>query len=197
MGFDSFLEAAKRAAMVKGNGNGAHGALRDTTMLFSRQRVAKAEAELEAAREAMRNAADKAGIPRANLFSESLFVARSSAEKWTDEAAARSHAEGKQAAYEEVTRAFCHMRGVSYEREMKLIRAGIANREVEDKRWRVKMEKRGFFAAIDDGDFELAAKFILKHTPSSNRPETLRARPDPTGVAKLIVESGRRRPRGD
>jgi hypothetical protein len=54
-----------------------------------RQRMVKAEAELEAARNAMRKAADAAGIKRGGLFEGSRFIERTSGERW---AASRSAA---------------------------------------------------------------------------------------------------------
>jgi hypothetical protein len=66
-----------------------------------RQRVAKAEADLETARAAMRAAADAAGIERDSLFSGSRYVLRTSGERWAREA----RIEGEHAALERSARA--------------------------------------------------------------------------------------------
>jgi hypothetical protein len=58
----------------------------DTSLALLRQRLERAESELEAARAAMRSAADSAGIKRAGLFSGSAFISRETGEKWADAA---------------------------------------------------------------------------------------------------------------
>ena len=52
------------------------------SLALLRQRLQRAEADLEAARVAMRSAADAAGIERAGLFSGSAFIPRSTGDSW-------------------------------------------------------------------------------------------------------------------
>lgn len=59
-----------------------------------RQRMVKAEAELEASRNAMRTAADAAGIKRGGLFVGSRFIERTAGEKWAVEARREGHTTG-------------------------------------------------------------------------------------------------------
>lgn len=61
-----------------------------------RQRMVKAEADLEAARDAMRKAADAAGIKRGGLFVGSKFVERTAGERWAAEARAAGHLAGSE-----------------------------------------------------------------------------------------------------
>jgi hypothetical protein len=70
-----------RASVPSVGSNGTGG-----SVTFALERVAVAEKNLQAAREAARAAARKAGVDLAGLFSESAFVARSTAERWRDEA---------------------------------------------------------------------------------------------------------------
>jgi hypothetical protein len=49
----------------------------NTSLALQQQRFDRAEAELEAARAAMRSAADAAGIERSGLFAGSTFIKRS------------------------------------------------------------------------------------------------------------------------
>jgi ribonuclease HI len=53
---------------------------------YRRAELAAAEQALVKARENMRNAAERHGLPSAGLFSDSLFVWRTTAEKWAEEA---------------------------------------------------------------------------------------------------------------
>jgi hypothetical protein len=215
--FDSFVEIARRMASIKshqGVSNGAQSSV--TTLAFVRLRVAKAEAELESAREAMRIAADKAGIERAGLFAESLFVGRATAEKWTDQARSEGYEAGKELAREEIIRVMMRSKGLDYDTEMRKIRAESAARMAclneEGARWRAKMEKAGFFAACDAGEFTLAGRIYFEQFPEHFSPsrsgdlarqiltaakrrdsDPSNERPSPEGLAKKIINSGRRR----
>ncbi len=53
---------------------------------YRRAELAAAEQGLVKARENMSNTAERHGLPTAGLFSGSLFVWRTTAEKWTEEA---------------------------------------------------------------------------------------------------------------
>jgi hypothetical protein len=68
-----------RASVPSVGGNGAGG-----SVSFALERVAVAEKNLQAAREAARAAARKAGVDLAGLFSESAFIARATGERWRD-----------------------------------------------------------------------------------------------------------------
>lgn len=53
---------------------------------YRRAELAAAEQALVKARENMRNTAERHGLPSVGLFSDSLFVWRTTAEKWAEEA---------------------------------------------------------------------------------------------------------------
>ncbi len=53
---------------------------------YRRAELAAAEQALVKARENMRNTAERHGLPGAGLFSDSLFVWRTTAERWAEEA---------------------------------------------------------------------------------------------------------------
>jgi hypothetical protein len=59
-----------------------------------RERLSRAEVELESARNAMRKAADAGGIARAGLFAGTRFIERTSGERWANEARAEGRREG-------------------------------------------------------------------------------------------------------
>jgi hypothetical protein len=181
---------------------------------FALSRVSIAERNLAEARDAARVAARQSGVPLANLFGKTQFVARSSGERWADEARAEGHAAGKQCAYEEVTRVFCNMRGVSYEAEMARAKIWSKICKKDSERTQAKMREAGFYRAVESGDLDRAGRILNELFPveaqSGRRSaaETARAilaagerarsdgsneRPDPEGLAKKIIDSGRRR----
>jgi hypothetical protein len=129
--------------------NGSGGA----SLALPRQRLERAEAELEAARAAMRSAADVAGIKRSGLFSGSAFVSRGTADDWYEA--------GLKEGRREVTDALMEMRGLDP-------KVGRARRKTESEerrvllkaetaRWRSTMREAGFFDAVAEGDYRKAA----------------------------------------
>ena len=125
--FSKLAELQARARAIKSSvilpsGNGANANSLDLAL----SRVAVAERNLEEARSAARAAARQSGVKISGLFSESLFVSRATAERWTDETRAESYEAGKTFAREEITRVMIESRGLNYEAEMKKIRAELA-----------------------------------------------------------------------
>jgi hypothetical protein len=170
--FDSFIEHARRMASAKGNGGASSNGAQSssvTSLAFVRRRVAGAEAELEAAREAMRVAAAKAGIERAGLFSESLFVGRGTAERWTDEARAEGHEAGKRCAYEETTRAFCLINGHDFDAVMAQVKISGEAVRASSKRTQARLRAAGFYAAVEANDLELAGQILHELFPGGEQ----------------------------
>jgi hypothetical protein len=178
-------------------------------------RVSVAERNLEEARAATRAAAKREGVKLSGLFS-GQFIMRSTGERWADEARAEGHEAGKAFAREEIIKIMMKSKGLDYETEMKKIRAEQAANTVKWEayaaQWRAEMEAAGFFAACDAGDFKLAGQIYFEKHPEEFRTNksgnTARAilaagakarsdgsneRPDPTGLARAIVNSGRKR----
>jgi hypothetical protein len=199
---------AMKSSVIVPSGNGASG----NSLALALSRVAAAEKNLEEARSTARATARGAGKTISGLFSESQFVGRGTAERWTDAARSEGFENGKAFAREEITRVMMQSRGLDYETEMKKIRAEQAANTVKWKayaaQWRAEMEAAGFFAACDAGDFKLAGQIYFEKHPEERRGNAARAilaaatrrdsdpsneRPDPTGLARAIVNSGRRR----
>jgi hypothetical protein len=88
-----------RASVPSVGGNGAGG-----SVSFALERVAVAEKNLQAARGAARVAARQAGVDTAGLFSEGMFVARSTAERWRDEGFEAGRRKGEKAMADIFTR---------------------------------------------------------------------------------------------
>ena len=63
------------------------------SLALLRERLRRAESELEAARAAMRSGADAAGVERAGLFSDTRFVPRSTADNWHESGVAAGRRE--------------------------------------------------------------------------------------------------------
>jgi hypothetical protein len=209
----SFASLAARYARVP-SGNGVTANSLDLAL----NRVRTAEENLESARAAARTAAKADGVKLEGLFSESRFVNRSWAERIADERGAESFQNGKEFAREEIIKIMMRSRGLDYTTEMRKIQTESAARMAylneEGARWRAKMKAAGFFAACDDGNYELAGRIYFEQFPEHFSPPSRRGdvarqilvagakarstpgndeRPDPQGLAKMIVDSGRRR----
>jgi hypothetical protein len=76
-GLDAFRS---RASGTQVGGNGAGGSVN-----LALERVAVAEKNLQAAREAARAAARQAGVSLDGLFASGAYIARSTGERWRDE----------------------------------------------------------------------------------------------------------------
>ncbi len=103
-----------------------------------RQRMAKAEDALEAARAAMRAAADAAGIARGGLFEGSKFVLRTSGERWANEARAEGHREG----HEWLAGKLEAARDPNRERPFRLAGLALARAQREGREFGVGMRER-------------------------------------------------------
>jgi hypothetical protein len=196
---------AKLAALYsRGPNNGAS----TNSLDLALSRVTVAEKNLEEARSTARAAARREGMRIDGLFGKCSFIRRETGERWADEAAERAHAEGKQLAYCELTKIFCDMNGVDYEDALaqakNSMKVGVEHAE------RVRAEMRDVFEAAAAGKLKLAGKILRELFPDGDRRNAQLARqiiaagarrdsdpsnerPDPTGLAKQIVNSGRRR----
>jgi hypothetical protein len=199
--------AALYSRVTPSNGGGS------SSLSLTLDRVAVAERNLDEARTAARAAAKREGVSLANLFGETQFIARSSGERWRDEAAARSHAEGKQEAYCELTKIVCNVNGVDYEDAMAQARISIEVVKERSKREQARLRSSGFYAAVEAGDLERAGRIHNELFPVEAQSDrrsadlarqilTAAARRDsdpsnerksPEGLARSIVNAGRRR----
>ena len=127
--------------------------------------VERAEAQLEAARSAAKAAAKREGKGVRNLFADGAFVARSSAEKWVDQARREGWSAGHRFLSDALSRAnrppdpadpfyHLHLRLKRHEAE------GVTPADLA--RLRDKMETRGAFAAMQAGDHQLAAEICAE-----------------------------------
>ena len=162
-----------RLGLTSGGGN--------TSLALLQQRFDRAEAELEAARAAMRSAADSAGIKRAGLFSGSAFISRETGEKWADEA----RNEGWRAGATFFADAVESLRNPDpadpmYHLALRLNRTGLP--PLEDMRAAVSGEVPDKAAAI------LAAARRAKSSGDTERPL-----PEKGSLAAQIIASGRKR----
>jgi hypothetical protein len=204
-----FVKLAALQSRVPSNNGGS-----TDPVALALARCAAAEENLENARGAARAAARSAGKKISGLFSESAFIRRESGERWADEAAGRAHAEGKQAAYEELTRVFCRINGVDYEDAVARAKISAKISKEDSARKQAEMRNAGFFDAVEAGDLKRAGRILNEllfpgGAQSSRRSaDTARQiiaagvrarsdgadeRPGPEGLAKLIVNSGRKR----
>jgi hypothetical protein len=92
------------------------GLLNAPSLELLRQRMTSVEAELDLARAAMRQVADRAGIKRGGLFEGSRFIERTSGERWAAEARAEGVRHGRDHAFGLFARAgtseFAHIAAV-------------------------------------------------------------------------------------
>jgi hypothetical protein len=142
--------------------------------------VARAEDALEAARRQAKAAARREGRSVKNLFSEGKFVARASAEKWTDTA----REEGLKAGVNFLADSVERVRNPDpadplYHLAVRLKRDGMAPLAAME-RWHEEMEKAGFFSALGAGDYDKAAEIWRAHSP------------EVSGKAAQIVAAGRK-----
>jgi hypothetical protein len=138
----------------------------NVSLAVALDRFRAAEENLDNAREAARQAARREGKKTSGLFAGGLFVSRASAEKWTDEARAEGDSAGFERGREHVAEAA--------ERSADLKRAAAKTR-VDDRQNFYKASAEEIIAAAQrarSGGSEL---------------------PGPTGLAKQIVNAGRRR----
>jgi hypothetical protein len=128
------------------------------SLALLRQRFDRAEAELEAARAAMRSAADAAGIERAGLFGESEFIPRSTGDAW--------HEAGKREGVRDFTDCMFRARGLDPEKERADIAASIKRdrkaAEARSARWDAMMRAAGWHAAVASGDHKRAGQIMLE-----------------------------------
>jgi hypothetical protein len=195
---------AKLAALYsRGPSNGASSNPVDLALA----RCATAEANLQSARAAARAAAKAHGVKLAGLFQSSQFVNRSWAERIADERGHEEYEAGKQEAYRELTRIFC---GGNYEAALAQAKVSMKVGEKHAGRVQAEMRDAGFFDAVEAGKLKLAGKILRELFPDGDRRNAQLARqiiaagvrrdsdpsnerPDPTGLAKQIVDAGRKR----
>jgi len=174
--------------------------------------VDRAEQALEAARAQAKAAAKREGKSIRNLFADGAFVARSSAEKWCDEARRDGWKAGHNFLSDALNRAnrppdpadpFYHL-------AMRLQREG--NRSVDEmRRYWARLDAAGFTDATRRGDFEGAAQICIavQREEESGRATggrivraAARARmsadragevPEPTGFAAAVIAAGKKR----
>jgi hypothetical protein len=204
--FANLVELANRRRKSMSAGTGSASAaygngLDDAPMLRARARVARAESELEDAREAMRDAARSAGVSLDGLFGDCEFIRRSTGDRW--------YAAGKREGAEKVVDAMLRARDLDPKKERARIAAeseaaGIAHR-AEAAKWRATMTEAGFFDALNRNDFEEAVKIYNGVMgPRDKAAQILAAGrkarmggsnplPEPVGTAAKIIEMGRRR----
>jgi hypothetical protein len=152
---------SSRASASSVSGNGAGGSLS-----LALERVAVAEKNLQAAREAARAAARHAGVDLVGLFSEGAFIARATGERWRDEA----RREGEKVMADIFTRnldvdaadensPFQHL-------AKRLKRHGALQEQQQTPedlaRWHAKMEAAGAFVAMRAGNVEEAARICAE-----------------------------------
>jgi hypothetical protein len=204
---------AALVARVQGRVPSSNGANADPVAM-ALGRVAAAEANLESARASARVAAKREGVSLSNLFGDCSFIKRETGERWRDEGVAWAHAEGKQEAYSEMARIFCEMHGADYEAAQAHARVSIEASKERSKRERAEMRNAGFFDAVEAGHLKLAGRILNKLYPPATqfgrrsttenarmilaagakaRSDGSGERPDPEGLAKKIIDSGRRR----
>lgn len=140
-----------------------------------RQRMAKAETDLEAARDAMRGAADRAGIPRGGLMEGSRFILRTSGERWANEARADGIRQGRDHAFGLFERAgtseFAHIAAVL-------------------PKWK-SGERSGAATAVDEVA-EIQARIRKAREPDLSGNAQLGAATTPEALADQILAAGRR-----
>jgi hypothetical protein len=147
----------ERASASSVSGNGAGGGVS-----FALERVAIAEKNLHAAREAARVAARHAGVDLVGLFSEGAFVARSTAERWSDD----RYQAGKLDGVREMNDCMFRARGLDPKEERAKIDASIERervaRQARGARWNAIMTDAGWFDAVEAKDFELAGRIMAE-----------------------------------
>jgi hypothetical protein len=169
------------------------------SLALLRQRLERAEAELEAARAAMRSAADAAGIERTGLFSESEFIPRSTGDSWFEA--------GKREGAREITDCMLRARGLDPEEERAKVAASIKRdrkaAEARSARWDALMRDAGWHDAVDAGDHARAGRIMFEmhdvltqadaHVMPRHVVERME-REHPTGKTKAdqILRAGRR-----
>jgi hypothetical protein len=176
--YSASIEAMRMAQAAARNG----GATTITGLELARSRVAKCESDLAAAREQMRGAAKAAGVKLGGLFAESLFVSRARAEEWCDTARDEGRAE--------TIAAYARILAPPTPEEMALgaaVRRAIA---------------AGGFKSVLGGDdaasldssnaaADLARRILAAGERARSTGEN--ERPEPTGLPRAIVNSGRKR----
>jgi hypothetical protein len=190
-----------RLGLTSGAGN--------TSLALLRQRLERAESELESARAAMRSAAAAAGIERAGLFSGSAFISRETGERWADEA----RREGEKA-HRILVDHLLMAQGKDPDVERARIKAEMPARAAAIKadldRWHAEMTAAGFFDAVEAKDYARAGQILATHYAGVGKGQAIvraaaRARmsadaagevpPPPKGslAARIIAAGARRR----
>jgi len=130
----------------------------NTSLALQQQRFDRAEAELEAARAAMRSAADAAGIERGGLFAGSTFIKRSTGDAW--------HEAGIKEGRREVLDAQLRVAGLDPDQVRADIKARLpAQRAAADARharWTTLMREAGWHAAVEAGDHARAGRIMVE-----------------------------------
>jgi len=120
--------------------------------------VARCERALEAARSQARGAARREGVNTRYLFDGHPFVARSSAERWVDDA----RAEGVKAGCDLVVRGLTLAEDPPFQHLAKrLKREGVPHPGEMRRHW-ARLDAAGFLEASRSGDYELAAQICIE-----------------------------------
>jgi hypothetical protein len=197
--FSKLAELQARARAIKSGASSVPTVNGESTssLALGLARCAAAEANLESARVTARAAARREGVKISGLFSESQFVMRGTAERWTDEARAEGHEQGAK----EITAAYKMMlappSGV-FAALAVAVRKAIAAGGFKDILGR---DKGGAPGAADDPDAaEVAeqarimaeAKILAEKILAAGeraRSDGSNERPEPTGKAKRILDT--------
>jgi hypothetical protein len=143
------------ASSVSGNGAGG-------SVNLALERVAVAEENLRAAREAARVAARQAGVDTGGLFSEGAFIARATGERWRDEGFEAGKHEGVRELHDCMFRA----RGLDPEKERADIAASIKRdrkaAEARSARWDALMRDAGWHDAVEADDHARAGQIMVE-----------------------------------
>jgi hypothetical protein len=201
----SFAALRTRASVPSvGGGNGA-----GDSVSFALERVAIAEQNLRAARDAARAAARQAGRSTSGLFAECAFIGRSTGERWRDEAWSSGERSGLTRMADHLSRAF----GADPAAERAAVKAQLAReapaRAATGSARRQLLRDSGFLAALADGDHDAAAEIYRRITPGTSKAGAIlragkRARmsadaagevtdPPRGSVADQIIAAGRKR----
>jgi hypothetical protein len=154
-GLDAFRSRASVPSVGGSNGSG-------DSVSLALERVALAERNLQAAREAARQAARQAGRSTSALFAECAFIARSTGERWRDDAFSEGQCSGMTLVTDNLLRA--------QGRDPDEVRAEMAERTKRDRkaadarevRWNAIMRKAGWHDAVAAGDHRRAGRIMVE-----------------------------------
>jgi hypothetical protein len=129
-----------------------------TSLSLLRERFRRAEAELEAARAAMRSAAGAAGVEISGLFAGSTFIKRTTGDAW--------HEAGISEGRREVIDAQIRASGEDPAKVRAEIKARLpaqrAASEARHARWTTLMREAGWHAAVEAGDHVRAGRIMFE-----------------------------------